>query len=82
MGKISLEKRKKATRNIIAWFLNRIEKDGISDVKVIQLVYNSAIRDVNDALDVYIEKTPEHSVSLRALKEELRWVPLVTNDSP
>jgi len=41
-------------------------------------VYNNAIEDVVDAIDVYIDKNPQHTLSFRALKEEIdSWMPLV-----
>lgn len=77
MGKISLADRKEQSTFIVLSLKQQKEKDELNDEQFIQRVYNAAIRDVEDAIGVYVDKNPQHALSLMALKDELEWMPLV-----
>lgn len=77
MAEISLEERKKFTRKCIEYFLAKQEEFKLSEDALIIEIYNSAIRDAIDAMDVYIKHNREHTLVFDALKEELKWMPLV-----
>ncbi len=78
MSEISLEKRKEFTKKCIKHFLAKQKESGLSESSLVVEVYNSAIRDAIDAMDVYIKHNRQHTLIFDALKEELKWMPLVT----
>ncbi len=74
---ISIENRIKASNNIIGFFRAQKRTNNWTEYQLIMRVYNEAIIDVKSAIDTYIEHNPQHALSLRALKEELYWMPLI-----
>lgn len=83
---IPLEDRQKQSQQIMTYLIN-----GISDLylppdmpelsvkqKIIHYVYNHAIDDVINAIDVYIEHNPQHRLALESLKTAIAgWMHLV-----
>ena len=77
MAEISIEERTEQSKNIVAYFLHKIEKDKLDAEQQIKLVYNDAIRDAVEAMDTYIKENPRYASAFQLLKDELQWMPLV-----
>lgn len=76
MGKIPLDKRKEATKQIILFMLSK----NLPPDELIRQTYNNAIEDVIEAIDTYIKHNPQFTTSYLALQKELEWMLLPDKD--
>jgi len=74
----TLQERKEQTKLILEWHEHEKKERQLEGKAYTQFVYNNALTDVLDAIDVYVEKNRQHQMVLRALQSEIKgWMPLV-----
>ncbi len=78
MAKISLEDRQESSENIISYFLEKQKHLELNERDLAMEIYNRAIQDAIEAMEVYIKENRQHALIFEALKDELKWMPLVT----
>ena len=67
MSKISIDRRVKQSTAIVRFFLSKNDEEDLSDEQLIRLVYNSAIDDVDDTIQIYIEHNPQFAQAFLSL---------------
>lgn len=74
-NEITIEARKKATKDIVNHLLKKYPTD---KAELVKETYNSALDDVFEAIDTYTQNSMEYYVPFSRLKKSLEsWMPLI-----
>lgn len=69
MAKITLEERIEQSQKIVMVLAKKIQQQ--SEEEKVKIVYNHAVEDILDAIEIFADKNPQHNLVFMALREEL-----------
>ena len=82
MSEITLEQRFKQSAVIIKHFEEQFSISNPSEAEKILTVYNNAVDDIMDALDVFADKNLQYKLAFMSLKENLKnWRLVLPEDT-